>query len=421
MRLYNVLTGRLEEYRPSGQSSTVYVCGITPYDTTHLGHCFTYSTFDVLIRYLGFKGDQARYVQNVTDIDDDILRKAGEVGQDWRELGDQWTRHFIDDSEELNMRPPDYFPRATEVINEIQAAVEDLLEAGVAYECRGNVYFEVARDPGYGRLSRLNMEEMLPIANERGNRPDDPNKRHPLDFVLWQAHAPGEPAWDSPWGPGRPGWHIECSTMAAKYLGQPVDIHGGGADLVFPHHESEIAQAEKASGQAPFARFWLHTAMLRYEGEKMSKSLGNLVLCRDLLNGGWRPDALRLLMAGHHYREPWTYHEEDLAHAAQLAETLKEAVAARGGAGPALKAGGAQSAFEKAMEDDLGTPAARQILAELAEAILAGARRGDDVADAQRFLRDAGSVLGLRLDHSGPEESVTSGWKRHRSRFETKP
>ena len=237
MRIFNSQTQAIEELTPRGGEVTLYVCGITPYDTTHLGHAFTYTAYDQLIRYLELKGIAVRYAQNVTDIDDDILKRARETGEDWRELGIRWTNHFIDDMIALNVRPPDAYPRATGVIAEIIRSVAALLDAGVAYASGGSVYYAVDRYPAFGRLSRIPRAEMLPIANERGNHPDDPHKRDPLDFVLWQAQAPGEPAWDSPWGPGRPGWHIECSTMALKFLGRPVDIHGGGMDLCFPHHE----------------------------------------------------------------------------------------------------------------------------------------------------------------------------------------
>ena len=233
MKLYNVLSQELETFRSEGDEVSIYVCGITPYDTTHLGHAFTYTTFDVLIRYLEFKGYRVRYVQNVTDIDDDILRKAKAVEEDWQSLGNRWTAHFIRDMQTLNVRSPDHFPRATDVIAEIIDTVQKLLAAGVAYEAGGSVYFHVKSWSEYGKLSRISSAEMLPVANERGNRPDDPHKQDPLDFVLWQGAAPGEPAWDSPWGSGRPGWHIECSTMSTALLGNTIDIHGGGADLIF--------------------------------------------------------------------------------------------------------------------------------------------------------------------------------------------
>jgi L-cysteine:1D-myo-inositol 2-amino-2-deoxy-alpha-D-glucopyranoside ligase len=355
------------------------------------------------------------YVQNVTDIDDDILRKAKEVGDDWYELGSRWTAHFIRDMQALNVLPPDYYPRATDVLPEIISVVQRLIERGVAYESGGSVYFHVDSWPDFGRLSEIPRHEMLTVANERGNRPDDPNKRDPLDFVLWQAQAPGEPAWDSPWGKGRPGWHIECSTMSERYLGDCVDIHGGGADLVFPHHESEIAQAEAASGRKPFVRFWLHTAMVRHEGEKMSKSLGNLVMVEDLLRN-WSPDALRLYLASHKYRESWSYGEDELAQAEYLAGKVRSAVVAESGSGDALDPSALMGEFTRAMDDDLDTPAALAAQERLALAILevAGSK---NVASAQRTLRRMARVLGLRLDAEGPEPRVIEGWSRHLERF----
>jgi cysteinyl-tRNA synthetase len=421
MKLHSILTRQAETFVPLRQPATIYVCGITPYDTTHLGHAFTYATFDMLIRYLEYSGNTVLYVQNVTDIDDDILRKALEVGDDWQQLGNQWTRHFIRDMQALNVRPPDHYSRATDFIPGIISAVQRLLDVGVAYQAGGNVYFHVAAWPEYGKVSTLPPAEMLPIANERGNNPDDPNKRDPLDFVLWQAQAPGEPAWESPWGPGRPGWHIECSTMATRLLGNTVDIHGGGADLLFPHHESETAQAEAGTGQEPFVRYWLHTAMVRHEGEKMSKSLGNLVMVSDLLKT-CSPDALRLYLADHHYREPWSYDEGELDEASRLADLLSRA-AQRGttlepGTGGALDPAQAEAAFAAAMDRDLDSPQALVALVDLGVRILEGEQAGVDVRAAQEALRRMGRVFGLRLDAAGPEERVLKGWNLHAERFQ---
>ena len=303
MQLYNTRSHQVETFTPQSEPVTIYACGITPYDTTHLGHAFTYTTVDILVRTLEALGHQVNYVQNVTDIDDDILRKANETEEDWYALGNRWTAYFIHDMQSLNVRAPDHFPRATDVIPQIIEMVATLLEQGVAYVANGNVYFSAAAWPHFGQLSGLARPELLPVANEHGNRPDDPHKRDPLDFVLWQAHASGEPSWDSPWGPGRPGWHIECSAMATHLLGETIDIHCGGSDLVFPHHECEIAQSETVTGRQPFANFWVHVAMVGYEGEKMSKSLGNLVMVRELLTD-YSPDAVRLYLAQHHYRQP---------------------------------------------------------------------------------------------------------------------
>ncbi len=412
MKLYSTLSRRKEELVAGARPISVYVCGITPYDTTHLGHAFTYINTDVLIRYLEYRGDAVRYVQNVTDIDDDILRKAGAVDEDWKDLGDRWTTHFIRDMQALNARPPDLFPRATETIPEIIEVVERLLAAGTAYETAGNVYFDLNAWPDYGKLSGLSYDEMLPIANERGNRPYDPFKRDPLDFVLWQAQSPGEPAWKSPWGLGRPGWHIECTSMAMCYLGRTIDVHGGGSDLIFPHHESEIAQAECATGEKPFVRCWMHTAMVHHEGEKMSKSLGNLVMVRDLLET-WSPDALRLYLSRYHYREVWRYDEEALREAAQWAHQFRSAVMADSGRGPALDPASAVAAFTQAMDDDLQTPEALPVLRQLTDDILVAAERGQDVGAAQVALREMSGVFGLRLDAETPDQRVLDGWGAH--------
>jgi L-cysteine:1D-myo-inositol 2-amino-2-deoxy-alpha-D-glucopyranoside ligase len=387
----------------------LYVCGITPYDTTHLGHAFTYTAYDQLIRYFELKGIHVLYAQNVTDIDDDILKRAKKTGEDWRELGNRWTNHYIDDMIALNVRPPDYFPRATDVIPEIIHSVEDLIRVGVAYVKNGSVYYEVSRYPEFGQLSHLQQSEMLPVANEHGNHPEDPNKRDPLDFVLWQAQAPGEPAWESSWGPGRPGWHIECSTMVTKYLGKTVDIHGGGLDLCFPHHECEIAQVTPFLDHDPYVRYWMHTAMVGYQGEKMSKSLGNLVMVDDLMDS-FSSDALRLYLGSHHYREAWSYHEKDLRIFQELADSLSHAVQVESGKDDPLSPAVYVSEFSESMENDLGTPGAVHALQGLAQAILEAAKGQRDVKEAQKMLRKYGLVLGLTLGSDTSEERVVKGW-----------
>lgn len=412
MYLYNSQSERIEEFHPSEPLATIYICGITPYDTTHLGHAFTYAMMDHFIRYLEYQGHNVRYVQNVTDIDDDILRQAGKVGEDWWQLGNHWTAHFIEDMKALNIRPPDYFPRATEAIPEIIESVQALIEAGVAYVAGGSVYYAVKAFHDYGKLSHLTPAQMLATANERGNNPHDPHKRAPLDFVLWQAQKPGEPAWQSPWGPGRPGWHIECSTLVTRYLGDQIDVHGGGSDLVFPHHESEIAQVEPVTQRKPYVRLWLHTAMVRYQGEKMSKSLGNLVMVSDLLSR-YTPDALRVCLANHHYREAWEYDEDDLRRASELAGGLRVAAVAPSGAGAMLPIEDMQHAFHEAMEHDLDTPAAVSVLGSLAERIRQSVALEADVGNAQVALRSMSGVLGLQLDAPGPDEWVTTRWNMH--------
>ena len=416
MNSYDTLTQTIAPFVTPNRPVTLYVCGITPYDTTHLGHAFTYTVADVLVRHLENQGMTVRYVQNVTDIDDDILKKAAEVGEDWRVLGNRWTAHFIRDMQAMNIRPPDHYPRATDVISEIVTAVGVLVARGLAYVSGGGVYYSVEAWPSFGRLSHLPRSDMLSVANERGNRPDDPRKRHPLDFVLWQPHAPGEPSWDSPWGPGRPGWHIECSVMSTRFLGPALDFHSGGADLVFPHHECEIAQSEPLTGHSPFVRFWLHTAMVEHDGEKMSKSLGNLVMVRDLLKQ-WSADTLRLYLARHHYRRSWSHDAGDLAQADRLAQHVRAAATVSGGGGEALDGTGAEASFTAAMNDDLDTQSALVRLEGLADEIVAAARADRDVRAAQALLRRLARVFGLRLDEPGVEPRVVDGWNAHLERF----
>ena len=392
--------------RPVG----LYVCGVTPYDTGHLGHAFTYVSFDVLHRYLIHLGYDVRYVQNLTDVDDDMLRKARETGEDYLALGNRWVTTFLTEMAALNWLPPQVYPRATEHIPQMQTMIGALLERGHAYAAEGNVYFDVASWPRYGELSGLPREAMLPIANERGNVPEMPGKRDPLDFVLWQRSLAGEPAWDAPWGAGRPGWHIECSAMATAYLGNRFAIHGGGGDLIFPHHESEIAQAEGATGERPFVTTWMHVGMLRHEGEKMSKSLGNLVLVRDLLRSV-PGDAIRHYLVSHHYRREVDYDAAGLeASALAVARLRGAACRARelSATLPALAPDAPllpevvahRERFLAAMDDDLDTAAALPELHALAA--LAG---GDDT----RLVREAGwmvhelgtKILGLRLASAG--------------------
>lgn len=399
MQLFNTQTGRVEHFTPRDGAVGMYVCGVTPYDTTHVGHAFTFLTFDILARWLRHKGIDVTYVQNVTDIDDDILRKAKEVGVTWTELGDREIAKYLKDMEDLNWAPPDHYVRATDHIPEMLEITQALLDKGHAYESGGNVYFSVASDPEFGKLSHIPRDMMLPIANERGNTPDDPNKRDPLDFVLWQAWQEGEPSWDSPYGPGRPGWHVECSAMASRYLGPSIDIHGGGFDLVFPHHEAEIAQSENAFGVQPFARSWVHAAMVGYNGEKMSKSLGNLVLVSNTLEN-YTADALRLYLFSNHYRTPWTFEDEEMDRWASVAGDLVEAIDLPAyGIGIELDVSSERERFLNAMDDDLNTPAAIEALREIAGAVLESPE-DDDTRAAQRSLRELGGVLGLTLNGS---------------------
>src|SRR5207253_1142160 len=374
MKLFNTLTQSLEEFVPIDENAVrMYVCGITPYDTTHLGHAFTYVIFDTLIRYLEFRGRKVKYVQNVTDVDDDVLRKAKELGMAWDELGRRETERFLSDMDALNVRRPNVYARATQEIPVMIEIIQTLLAEGYAYESAGYVYFSVKRDPEFGRMARAiglnDYHAMLTIANERGNFPDDPRKQDPLDFVLWQAQAPGEPAWDSPWGPGRPGWHIECSAMSMHYLGPQLDIHGGGADLAFPHHTCEIAQSEHFTGKQPFSRFWAHTGMVYQGGEKMSKSLGNLTLVSDLLKS-YSADAIRIVLQSHHYRHPWECFPQDLQEATEKVELFQHirSLVGRQAAGEDTIL---RNRVKAALNDDLDTPEALLLLEQAAETVAA--------------------------------------------------
>lgn len=315
MKLYNSYSGNIEVFQPfDSKNVKMYVCGITPYDTTHLGHAFVYVQFDALKRYLEFKGYKVTYTQNVTDIDDDLLKRAKRDGKNWEELGSFWTNKFLKDLKALNVQMPDHYIKATEVMSEIIEMVSGLISKGFAYEKNGNVYFEVSKFSEYGRLSKYSEQKMPELLKERGGNPDDTNKKAPLDFILWQKSAEDEPSWDSPFSKGRPGWHIECSAMIKKTLGGQIDIHGGGFDLIYPHHESEIAQSESFSGQSPFVKYWMHIAMVSYQGEKMSKSLGNLILVSELLKK-YPANAIRLMLLLNHYRKPWEYTENHMEKA----------------------------------------------------------------------------------------------------------
>lgn len=404
MRLFNTQSGTLETIERQNEPLGLYVCGITPYDTTHAGHAFTYLTFDILIRYLDYLGQSVTYVQNVTDIDDDILRKSKEVGLTWKELGERETQRFLDDMESLHWRKPDYYVKATEHTPEMIAMIEPLLDSGLAYEINGSVYFSVTEDPEFGKLSHMTLAEMLPVANERGNFPDDPNKRNPLDFVLWQAAQPGEPTWDSPWGPGRPGWHIECSSMATRYLGPSFTLHGGGSDLIFPHHECEIAQAENSTGVEPFVCHWVHVGMVGYQNEKMSKSLGNLILVSNELKH-YSADAFRLYLFSHHYRYPWEYIDGEIVRWQTIADDLTAAARLVPiAAAEALDPAPARDRFLATLDADLYTPGAIEALMELGAAIRDGSNTLD-ITVAQQTLIELAGILGLILGDSSRHES----------------
>ncbi len=345
MRLYDTAKQRVVPFEP-GPTVTMYTCGITPYAASHVGHAAAYVTYDIIQRRLRDLGHRTQCVRNVTDVDDDILRKARELGVDYLDLAAEETARFDADTSALGILPVFSEPRATSAIHDILGFVGMVLDRGHAYQAGGAVYFSVDSFDRFGQVSHLTREEMLPLAAERGGNPDDPNKRDPLDFVLWQPSAPDEPSWPSMWGPGRPGWHIECSALALRELGTTIDLHGGGADLIFPHHECETAQSEAATGQT-FVRQWVHQAMVRLGGEKMSKSLGNLVFVSDLVKE-WDPMAVRLAIVTNHYRRSWEWEDT-------LVPEADERLARWRAAG---EGGGAVDEVRAALDDDLDTPAA---------------------------------------------------------------
>ncbi len=374
MRLFDTATGEVVALRP-GRLVTLYSCGITPYDAAHLGHAQVYLTFDILQRRLRDRGHETRCVRNVTDVDDDILRKARELGVHYLDLAAEEIARFDADMAALHLLPAWSEPRATSAIPDILTLIGEVLEAGYAYLSGGAVYFDVEAFPEFGSVSHLDRATMLRLAAEQGGRPDDPNKRNPLDFVLWQPSLPDEPAWESRWGPGRPGWHIECSELALRELGETVDVHGGGRDLVFPHHECENAQSTAVT-RKPFVRHWLHVGLVGLDGRKMSKSLGNLVFVGDLLKE-WEPDAVRLALLAHHYRPDWEWTSGDMPEAARRLSAWRAAPEDEDADERGLQWVRAR------LDDDLDTPGALRAL--------------DAEAAAGRPVRAGAALLGVSL------------------------
>jgi L-cysteine:1D-myo-inositol 2-amino-2-deoxy-alpha-D-glucopyranoside ligase len=307
MRLYDTARRAIVPFEPN-EHVLMYTCGITPYDATHLGHAATFIAYDVLQRRLIDAGHTVKCVRNVTDVDDPLFAKARELGVHYLDLAAGEEARFERDLLALNALPVASAPRASSAIPDIRGFIGMVLDRGYAYEAGGGVYFDVSRFDGFGSLSNLTEAEMIDLARQRGGQVDDPNKRHPLDFVLWLPSAADEPSWDTMWGPGRPGWHIECSALALRELGTTIDLHGGGTDLIFPHHECERAQSEAATGE-PFVKHWMHTALIAKDGQKMSKSLGNLVFV-DKLRTEWEPMTIRLGLIEHHYRTEWEWDDE---------------------------------------------------------------------------------------------------------------
>ncbi len=383
----------------------MYVCGVTVYNDAHVGHAMSALVFDIIRRYLEYRGYQVRHVMNFTDVDDKIIARANQLNQDPLQLAQRYIQDYERNLHDLNVLPATRNPRATQTMAEIQAMVQGLIDKGFAYAApNGDVYFRVTKDPDYGKLSGRKLDEMQAGARvEVGEA-----KENPMDFALWKASKPGEPAWDSPWGKGRPGWHIECSAMNLAELGEQIDIHGGGNDLIFPHHENEIAQSESYTGKQ-FARYWIHNGMLQLGGEKMSKSLGNIVSIQEFLSKR-DADVMRMLVLNGAYRAPLMFNDSTLDAAernvSRLRSGLRPAPASAPGlppeAAPGFAAQGdtARKAFVAAMDDDFNTPLAIAALFELVKAINTARDQGanaDQLKPAQDALRELGSVLGLRL------------------------
>ncbi len=386
LHITNSLTRTKEEFVPLTPGRVrMYVCGMTVYDLCHLGHARVFVVFDMVTRWLRASGYEVEYVRNITDIDDKIIKRAQENGETPAELTERFIAAMHEDERALGVLPPDHEPRATRYVAQMLAMIAQLEKGGLAYAApNGDVYYSVRGFPGYGRLSGKSLDELR--AGERVEV--DPNKRDPMDFVLWKAAKPGEPAWESPWGPGRPGWHIECSAMSAELLGHHFDIHGGGQDLQFPHHENEIAQSEGAHG-CTFVNYWLHNGFVRVDNEKMSKSLGNFFTIREVLEK-YDPEVVRFFILRAHYRSPLNYSDAHLDDAkgalTRLYTALKNVPASE--AAPDWSRPAAQR-FRAAMDDDFNTAEAIAVLFELA----AEANKGD--ADAAQTLRSLGGVLGL--------------------------
>ncbi|OGE27746.1 cysteine--tRNA ligase [Candidatus Daviesbacteria bacterium RIFCSPHIGHO2_01_FULL_40_11] len=369
MTIYNSLSGKLEEFKPlKDKKVTIYVCGITPYDTTHLGHAFTYISFDVLIRYLRFLGFNVSYAQNVTDVNDrdhDILDRAKEQHVSWKKLADFWTRKFLNDMHALNWIHPHHFAKASRHTHHMVDLIRELLDKKLAYQKNGSVYLDTAKFPDYGKLSKLKTDEMFKVSRDFEEDLQCPEKRHPLDVTLWRASTPDQPkhipSFNSPFGKGRPGWHIECSAMSMEYLGDQIDIHGGGIDLKFPHHEAEIAQSEGATGKIPFVRYWLHTGTVHYLGKKMSKSEGNLELVSDILKK-YSPNAIRWLLLSHHFSKSWEYEEKDLIQAQKNVNLVENAIKY---ANELTNNDHAINTFTQILDQNLDTPKALDFLLKM--------------------------------------------------------
>ena len=410
LKVFNTLGQRMEVFKPLRDNAVgMYVCGPTVYDHSHIGHARTYIAFDVIVGYLRYKGFEVKYVVNITNIDDRIINRAKELGEDPMKLADKFEEEFFDDVKALGIAKADVYPKVTDHIPEIVKMIQTLVEKGFVYAANGDVYFDVRKVTDYGKLSRQSLEDV-----KAGARVDvSEKKRFPVDFALWKVSKLGEPGWDSPWGKGRPGWHIECSVMSAKYLGPQFDIHGGAQDLIFPHHENEILQSEAASGKKPFVKYWLHTGFLNVEGKKMSKSLGNIIPISELLKK-YSAEEFRLFVLSAHYRSPINFTYKSLNQARKNLEKLynlihninalikeqKKEKMDREEKEFYEKLEDLKRKFLEAMDDDFNTPLALKHLFTIERKTNAYVRSRVDVSKEllNRFLdlfSELGSILGI--------------------------
>ena len=414
LRVYDTLSREKREFVPlEGSRVRMYVCGPNVYGPCHVGHAMSYLAFDAIKRYLEYRGFEVNHVQNFTDIEDRIIETANSLGVRVEELAEKYIARFLKEMDALNTQRATHYPRATEVIPKIQEMVQGLIDKGHAYEVDGDVYFRISSDPDYGKLTRQSPEAM-----QAGARVEvDTRKENELDFALWKAAKPGEPSWDSPWGKGRPGWHIECSAMAIQFLGDQIDIHGGGEDVIFPHHEDEIAQSESYTGKAPFVQYWLHNGLLRpsADQEKMTRHLGNFISCDDALKR-YNPDAIRLFILSSHYRSPVTWSEEGILGSDRGLERLRTAlrpasvVADTGGEQLLAASEEARRDFVEAMDDDFNTARAIGHLFDLGRAINQARDAGvpaSALAASQDVLRELTGVLGLTLQETKVTADLT--------------
>ena len=425
LKIYNTLTRQQEEFVPNNQDRvTMYVCGPNLYDPIHVGHAFSYIIFDTVKRYLKYRGYQVHHVQNFTDIEDRIIAKAQKENTTIQAIAQVYIDRFMREMDALNIQRADAYPRATGVMDTIIKINQGLIEKGFAYEAHGDVYFRVRKDEDYGKLSHRKLDDM-----EAGARIEvDEQKEDPMDFALWKASKPGEPSWDSPWGKGRPGWHIECSAMNLVENGEQIDIHGGGHDVIFPHHENEIAQSESYTGKKPFAKYWMHNALLRLAGdtsaeEKMSRHVGNTLWVKDALERH-TADEMRLYLLSTHYRTPLAWTDADVDAAARGLERLRAAVTPAPAPPPSPNAGDrrgentltqvaeqTRDKFIAAMDNDFGTAQAIASLYDLVREINRARNEGatpQTIAPAQAVLRELADVLGLSLTEAESSQMIAA-------------